>query len=134
MAIDILYTGQLHCEATHGLSGATILTDAPPDSHGKGEAFSPTDLVATALGTCVLTVMGIAAERLGVDLVGARARVEKVMVAAPSRRIGALSVHVEVPNRFAEDICAKLEAAALTCPVKPSLHPDIRVDIAFSWA
>ena len=92
VAINIVYQGQLHCEATHAPSGATLETDAPKDNHGKGESFSPTDLVATALGSCMLTVMGITARMLDIDLTGARVQVEKEMVASPIRRIGKLTV------------------------------------------
>ena len=93
----VTYTGELGCTAAHGPSGRTLQTDAPKDNNGKGESFSPTDLVATALGTCMLTVMGIAARRLGVDMTGAKATVDKGMVADPLRRIGRLSVQIRIP-------------------------------------
>jgi putative redox protein len=134
VTINILYRGQLHCEAIHDGSRAMIQTDAPLDNRGKGEAFSPTDLVAAALGTCIMTVMGLAAQDMEVDLEGASARVDKVMAASPSRRIGSLSVHVDIPAKVPADIRVKLEKVALTCPVKPSLHPDVILNISFCWA
>src|SRR5439155_3851445 len=95
--IRVRYEGDLHCVAVHGPSGAEVATDAPADNQGRGEAFSPTDLVATALGTCVLTTMGIVARRHGWSLAGATATVEKVMVADPERRIGRLEVRIRAP-------------------------------------
>ncbi len=133
-AIDIIYQGHLHCQATHASSGAVLETDAPKDNHGKGERFSPTDLVATALGSCMLTVMGIAARSLQIDLNGAHVEVQKEMVAAPLRRIGTLSVQLHFPMPVTMEHRAKLEHAALTCPVHQSLHPDIAIPIAFHWA
>src|SRR6476661_6155928 len=92
--IKSVYEGQLHCNATHGPSGAVLATDAPKDNMGKGEAFSPTDLVATALGTCMLTTMGIVAQRNNIDITGARVRVTKEMVSQPTRRIGKIGVEI----------------------------------------
>src|SRR5688500_12043041 len=94
--------GQLHCPATHGTSGATLPTDAPKDNMGKAEAFRPTDLVATALGTCMLTTMGIVAQRNNIAFDGARVRVTKEMVSQPQRRIGTLGVEISVPGEFDE--------------------------------
>jgi len=131
--IRVLYEGELHCRATHGPSGATLATDAPLDNHGKGEAFSPTDLVGTAMGTCMLTIMGIAAEERGWDLRGATARVEKHMVRAPMRRIGKLEVVIAVPGGLPEEARPVLERAALGCPVRASLRPEIEVPIRFEW-
>src|SRR6185436_4689645 len=105
--IDIVYQGQLRSVATHGPSRAKLTTDAPVDNHGKGESFSPTDLVATALGTCVMTVMGIVAERNQLDLAGTKVHVVKEMIQQPVRRIGALRVTVT----FAADKAARLTAA-----------------------
>src|SRR5437764_11814466 len=101
--IEIEYHGNLRTQATHEPSGSTLLTDAPKDNQGNGEAFSPTDLVATALGTCMLTTMGIAARRLNVDMTGATARVLKEMVATPLRRIGKLTVEIHMPARIAPE-------------------------------
>lgn len=135
--INIVYEGQLRCAATHGPSGATLSTDAPVDNHGKGESFSPTDLVATALGSCVMTIMGIVADRHQIDLTGTRIQVTKEMVQQPIRRIGRLPVTVTIPADKATQVDAadraKLETAARHCPVHQSLHPDIDAPIEFVW-
>lgn len=130
--IDVQYTPGLRCEARHAPSGSTLHTDAPVDNHGRGESFSPTDLVATALGSCMLTVMGIAAERHGWALAGSRARVIKEMVQAPVRRIGRLRVRLELPA-LDERARTTLERAAHTCPVHQSLHPDVAIELEFAW-
>jgi putative redox protein len=131
--VTVRYLGDLHCEAQHGPSGATFVTDAPVDNQGKGEAFSPTDLVGTALGTCILTIMGILARRDGWDLSGATATVTKEMVTAPVRRIGKLTVRIHVPRDLPEEARRKLEAGAHTCPVHKSLHPDIEAPLLFTY-
>jgi putative redox protein len=135
VTIDIAYAGELHCRATHGPSGQSFTTDAPTDNGGKGQAFSPTDLVATALGACLATVMGIFARREGLDLDGTRVQVVKEMVSDPVRRIGALTVRVVFPagRNFSARDRACLERTAHTCPVRQSLHPDVRVDIQFEY-
>lgn len=136
--IHITYEGQLHCAATHGPSGATLATDAPVDNQGRGESFSPTDLVATALGTCVMTIMGIVAERNQIDLAGTRIHVSKEMIQQPVRRIGRLPVIVTIPAEKAAQVSAtdrtKLETAARHCPVHQSLHPEIDSPIEFVWS
>lgn len=134
ITIDIQYRGELRCEAVHQPSGARLSTDAPRDNMGKGESFSPTDLVATALGTCMATLMGIAARSLNVDVTGTRVTVQKEMVAAPMRRIGKLGVKITVPAKLTEEQKAKLQQAALTCPVHKSLHPDVQMPVEFVWA
>ncbi len=96
--IQIEYQGDLHCKATHGPSGVALSTDAPKDNQGRGESFSPTDLVATALGTCMLTTMGILARTLNIDIAGATSTVEKEMTATPPRRIERLAVRIHVPH------------------------------------
>jgi putative redox protein len=131
--IKTVYEGQLHCSATHGPSGATLATDAPKDNMGKGEAFSPTDLVATALGTCMLTTMGIVAQRHNIDISGARVRVTKEMVSQPSRRVGTLGVEIVMPRALGEDDQKRLENAAHTCPVAKSIHPDTKMPVTFKW-
>ncbi len=131
--VDIVYEGELHCRATHGPSGDVMNTDAPVDNKGKGEAFSPTDLVGTALGTCILTIMGIAAERHGLDMRGARASVEKTMVAHPVRRIGELRVAIHVPGKLDEASRKLLERAGLGCPVRASLASSVEVSVEFRW-
>ena len=132
--IHVAYEGDLHTTCRHGPSGGELETDAPVDNQGRGESFSPTDLLATALGTCMLTVMGIVARREGWKLEGARTRVEKHMVLDPVRRVGRLVLHFELPAGFPPDARATLEEAARTCPVKQSLHPEIEMELFFDWA
>jgi putative redox protein len=131
--IEIAYEGQLHCRATHGPSGSTLHTDAPADNMGRAGTFSPTDLVATALGTCILTILGILAQRHNLDLGAARVRVVKHMTSVPVRRIGRLDVDVYVPTQVAEEMRKRFESAAHQCPVHKSLHPDIEAPIRFHW-
>jgi putative redox protein len=131
--IQIAYEGDLRCKAIHGPSHSTLLTDAPTDNMGKGEAFSPTDLVATALGTCMMTLMGIAAARMNVDLRGATATVTKEMSTSPPRRIARLVSTITVPGTFTDEQKQKLQNAALTCPVHKSLHPDVAAPVEFRW-
>lgn len=131
--IHTAYEGELRCRATHGPSGSQLLTDAPADNHGKGEMFSPTDLVATALATCMLTTMGIAANALGIAIAGAAAQVEKSMVAQPIRRIASLAVVLTVPGTFSDAHKRALEKAALQCPVHQSLHPEVQLPVRFVW-
>ncbi|MFT5289387.1 MAG: putative redox protein [Planctomycetota bacterium] len=132
--IRIDYQGGLRCSATHDPSGRTLVTDAPVDNHGQGQSFSPTDLVATALGTCMLTIMGIVAERHGWDLEGTTAQVEKIMTVDPVRRIGSLEVVIRVPTLLPVAARVALERAALACPVHASLHPDCQKPLRFEWA
>lgn len=131
--INIVYQGELRCSAVHQPSGAELLTDAPRDNHGKGESFSPTDLVATALGTCMLTTMGIYAQKAGIDLRGSKVTVVKEMVVQPMRRVGTLGVVVEVPVALDDEHKGKLIHAAENCPVTKSLHPDVLMPIEFKW-
>jgi uncharacterized OsmC-like protein len=131
--IDIAYEGQLYCGAVHGPSGAQLRTTAPVDNGGTGDQFSPTDLTATSLGACMLTIMGIAAQRAGLELTGTKVKVVKEMTAVPMRRIGRLGVTVTLPPGLAlsEEDRTMLQNAANSCPVKQSLHPDVRVDLEF---
>ena len=133
--IDVVYQGALRCLLTHGPSKATIATDAPKDNGGNGDAFSPTDLVGAGLGACMLTIMGLVAQRSGLDISGARVQVSKEMAAAPLRRIAKLAVVLTMPagRLFSEADKKKLERGAETCPVKQSLHPDVRVEISYVW-
>jgi putative redox protein len=135
--IDITYEGELRCRATHGPSQAQLATDAPVDNHGRGESFSPTDLVATGLGTCMSTVMGIVARKRDLTLDGVRVHVKKVMTAAPPRRIARLEVAITAPAEVAAAIGdgdrADLEQAAHTCPVRLSLLDAIEVPVTFRW-
>jgi putative redox protein len=131
--INVTYNGHLRTTATHGPSGNSLITDAPKDNMGKGEAFSPTDLVATALATCILTTMGIVAQRNNIDMTGATARVTKEMVTTPIRRIGRLAVTIRMPKKLSDEDQKRLENAAHTCPVHKSLHPEVEAPISFSW-
>jgi len=132
--ITARYEGDLRCSAVHGPSKSTLLTDAPVDNHGRGEAFSPTDLVAAALPSCMMTIMGIYAGRHGVDLKGMTARTEKVMTSEGPRRIKSLRTTILVPLGADSAHRTALENAAHTCPVHKSLHPDIDAPIEFVWA
>jgi putative redox protein len=131
--IQMAYEGKLRCTSTHGPSGTRLITDAPKDNMGEGASFSPTDLVATALGTCMLTTMGIVAQRSGIDLSGATARVTKEMVTSPLRRIGVLTVEITVPRPTTEEQQRKLRDAAMACPVHRSLHPDVQMPVTFKF-
>ena len=129
----IEYLGELRTEATHLQSGKQIITDAPTDNHGKGEAFSPTDLVATALASCMISIMGIKLQGSGKDIKGATADVTKIMYSEP-RRIGEIHVTIRVPdNQFSEKEKQILINAAHACPVAKSLHPDIKQVISITF-
>lgn len=133
MTSEVTYQGDLRTQAVHLASDNTIITDAPTDNHGKGEAFSPTDLTATSLATCMITIMGISAQSRGWDLVGTRAEILKVMASGP-RRISRIEIDMHMPKGdFSDDDKKILEKAALTCPVAMSLHPDIEQVIRFAW-
>jgi putative redox protein len=132
--IDVVYKGKLRCQATHEPSGTELITDAPKDNMGEGASFSPTDLVGTALGTCMMTIMGIVAEREQLDLTGTTVHVTKEMATQPTRRIGRLGVEFTIPTPTTEEQRQKLRNAAMTCPVHKSLHPDVEIAINFNWA
>jgi uncharacterized OsmC-like protein len=132
--IDIDYLGGLRCEATHGPSQNKLITDAPVDNHGQGESFSPTDLVATALGVCMATVMGIFAERHGIDLRGMKVIVRKEMTQVPVRRIARLMTEIAMPLPATHPQRAALERAALTCPVHQSLLAEMEKPVTFVWS
>jgi len=131
--IRVEYTGELHCDAEHGPSRTKLATDAPADNKGKGESFSPTDLVATALGTCISTTMGIKAEALGVDLRGMTVSVQKEMSKDAPRRIVALPSEVHIPLPASSPHRDALEQAGLNCPVHKSLPPEIERPTKFFW-
>lgn len=135
--IYLHYEGALRCVATHGPSGATLATDAPVDNHGRGESFSPTDLVATGLGSCMVTLMGIVANKQQWFIDGIAVHVQKEMTTTPPRRIERLRVTLEVPEVVACKLDASaragLEHAAHTCPVRLSLLPAIEVPVTFRW-
>ncbi len=131
--INIEFTGNLSTKLTHVPSGATLITDAPKDNQGEGKSFSPTDLTASSLLGCMLTIMAIYAKRHGWDLTGTQGKVIKEMTAEPPRRIAKLSVHFQMPKRFSETERKALETAALSCPVHKSLHPEIQIPIKFEY-
>ncbi|OWP61611.1 osmotically inducible protein OsmC [Hymenobacter amundsenii] len=126
------YAGHLRTETTHSASGNTILTDAPIDNHGRGEAFSPTDLVCSALGSCMMTIVGIVADRHGLDLTGVTWEVTKHMVADP-RRIGQIDITFRLPASLPQKERTLLENAAYTCPVALSLNPEIKQQVQFIY-
>lgn len=131
--ISIDYAGQLHCNATHGPSACKLETDAPVDNNGRGEAFSPTDLVATALGTCMATVMGIAAQRKKISLEGMKLSVRKHMSEDTPRRISKLEVEINMPIGVEHPEKKLLQSVVLGCPVHHSIHPEIEVPITWLW-
>ena len=133
VSIAMEYEGELHCRAVHGPSGTVLATDAPRGNQGRGESFSPTDLVATALGTCILTTMGIFARTMEISIAGATATVEKEMTSAGPRRIERLRTVVRMPGEFTAEVQGKFERAANACPVHKSLHPEVQMPIEFVW-
>ena len=134
MTSTVIYNGDLRTTATHVKSQSHIETDAPVDNNGKGERFSPTDLVATALASCMLTIMGIAANTHNITIEGTACEVEKIMAANP-RRIAEIKINMKLPEHRTYDDKEKkiLEHAALTCPVFLSLHPDCKKTVTFIW-
>ena len=130
--VTVEYEGDLHCSVTHGPSGSVIATDAPVDNQGKGEAFSPTDLVGAAMGSCMATIMGIYARSKGISLEGLRIEVTKAMTKALPRRIASLATDIWMPGGMEKN--AALEHAALTCPVHQSLHPDVAKPVQFHYS
>ncbi len=131
--ISVNYQGDLNCEAVHGPSGTTLETDAPTDNQGRGASFSPTDLVATALATCMATTMAIHARKDGLALEGLTITTNKVMSSDPPRRITHLHSAVTFPRGFPEGQRSKYEELARTCPVAQSIHPSIAVPIEFNY-
>jgi uncharacterized OsmC-like protein len=134
MTSEIIYKGALRTEAKHLQSNTIIETDAPTDNQGKGERFSPTDLLATSLGSCMLTIMGIKARDMQVSLEGTKISIQKIMKSDP-RRVGGIEVFFTFPGTLDVDDKQKiiLERAALTCPVAKSIHPDIELKVDFKW-
>ena len=128
----ILYKNNLRTEATHTASGQVILTDAPIDNNGKGEAFSPTDLVATALASCMITIIAIAAEKNNIDVSKTSANVKKIMGVNP-RTIRDIVIEIKMSKDISEKDRIRLEKAALACPVHKSLHPDMKKEITFTY-
>ena len=132
MTSKVIYKGSLRTEATHLRSGNTIITDAPTDNKGKGEAFSPTDLVATALASCMLTIMGIKADEININIECASAEVKKIMDSGP-RRIAQVIIVINIPISTDEKTKNILEKSALTCPVDKSLSDSMIRDVKFIW-
>ena len=128
------YQGDLHCTATHGPSGTVLFTDAPKDNQGRGEAFSPTDLTATSLATCIATTMAIVGRKHGIELNGLKFEVTKEMSAGAPRRIVRLATQIWLPIPKTEAAAKLLEHAAANCPVHHSLHPSVERPITFHWS
>jgi len=132
MTCKVNYLGDLRTSAIHTSSAKNIITDAPIDNQGKGEAFSPTDTVASALASCLLTIMGIKARDLNIDIKNTTAEVAKIMASKP-RRISEIQITVNFTKSYDQRIKKILEKAALACPVSNSLHPDLKQNILFNW-
>jgi putative redox protein len=134
--IQTRYTGDLRTESTHVQSGTVILTDAPTDNQGRGEAFSPTDLLANALGTCIITTMAIVARRDGIELTGSDLSVTKIMTGQPPRRVARIEIEMTVrtPETLPDETRERLGRVAHTCPVALSLHPDVEQAVTIHWA
>lgn len=130
--IKTIYLGDLRTEITHVQSGNKVITDAPTDNNGKGEYISPTDMVAAALGSCMMTLMAIAARRLEIELKGTRIEIQKVMAADP-RRIAEIRLDFYFPGEYSEKDRKILERAAETCPVGKSLHPDLKQVVNYHY-
>jgi putative redox protein len=130
---SIKYIGELRCEAIHGPSKVNLITDAPTDNHGKGESFSPTDLVVTALATCIITTAGMIAQRENVKLEGTKIYAEKHMSTDSPRRIVKVALEFDMPKGIPLNFRPKLKAIASSCPVKQSIHPDVAVEINFRF-
>jgi len=131
--IETVYLGDLRTEATHVQSGTKIITDAPVDNHGRGEAFSPTDLLSASLASCMLTIMGIKARSLNIDIDNTRCSVTKIMAADP-RRVAEIVISFQFPKKYTQKEQIILERAALTCPVYYSVNEDLKKTIDFGWA
>ncbi len=133
--LEIVHTGNLRCKIRNARTGAEACTDAPKDNGGLGEMLSPTDLVGAALGSCIVTMVNLAGKKAGLDLGDVSANVVKEMVSEPLRRIGHLKISVKIPNWNAVPLedRRKIEQAAMNCPVKNSLHPDIKMVLSFEY-
>ncbi len=134
MTASVVYEGQLRCKATHLQSGTSIETDAPTDNRGKGERFSPTDMVCVALGTCAITTMGIKAQDMGIELAGTTIDIQKHMVSDP-RRIGKIDVILRFPKtlNLSEKDRLIMERTGNNCPVFKSLSPDVEMNLVYEW-
>ena len=134
--VKTTYLGDLRTDSTHLQSGNKLITDAPTDNMGKGEAFSPTDLLATATGTCILTTMAIVAQRDGIELTNSEVEVSKIMTQTPPRRIARLEINLKMKSTIvlSSEQIKKLENTAHKCPVSLSLHPDVEQVLMFEWS
>jgi len=132
MTSKVTYLGELRTSSIHIQSGSEILSDAPKDNRGKGEAFSPTDTVANALGSCMISIMGIKAMDMDLDMVGSTVEVTKIMQAEP-RKISKIGIVINMTLEADEKTRTIMERVAMTCPVYLSLHPDIEKDVVFNW-
>ena len=130
--VSCRYRGELRCEATHHGSGAVLITDAPIDNAGKGEEFSPTDLLATSVATCMLTIMGITAKSRNWSIEGSTADVEKQMTKSGPRKVEKLRVHLKLPQQLSNEQRSLLQRVAEQCPVKRSLDPSIQLELIWS--
>jgi uncharacterized OsmC-like protein len=135
MTSTVTYSGELRTLATHLQSGSSFETDAPTDNQGKGARFSPTDLIGTSLASCMITTMAIKAKDLEPRLIGVKAETEKIMTSVPRRKIGGINITFHWVNgiQFTHEEKGRLEEIAWTCPVKESIHPDIKVNVNFNW-
>lgn len=132
--MNIVYEGGLHCQLTHGPSGSVIETDAPVDNHGKGERFSPTDMLCASLGACILTTLGIWGNKHGVNVDGSKAQVIKEMVTEPTRRVGKITVNMQMAKGIPQEKRVMVERVAHACPVHKSLHPDVVVELNIAYS
>ncbi len=130
--IETTYLGELRTEATHVQSGTKIISDAPTDNQGKGEAFSPTDLLSASLASCMMTIMGIKARANGIEIENTHCSITKIMAADP-RRVSEIVINFKFPKTYTEKEQRILEHAALNCPVILSLHPDLKKTVNFGW-
>jgi uncharacterized OsmC-like protein len=131
--IRTIYLGELRTEATHVKSGEKIISDAPTDNQGKGESFSPTDLLAASLGSCMVTIMGIASRTHNIHIEGTKIRITKIMASNP-RKVSEVHVEFDMPkNNYSEKEKEILDRAARTCPVALSLHPEIKQEVKFNY-
>ena len=135
MTSTVTYTGELRTLATHLQSGSSFETDAPTDNQGKGARFSPTDLIGTSLASCMITTMAIKAKDLETKLIGVKAETEKIMTGVPRRKIGGINItfHWATGIIFSDEEKRRLEEIAWTCPVKESIHPEIKIELTFNW-
>ena len=132
VTMNIAYQGTLRTHSTHLPSGNTVVTDAPLDNKGKGEAYSPTDLLCSSLGSCMLTIMGIKADDLGISIDDTKIIVKKHMSSDTPRRVGQIDVDIKIPQQISEKHLQSLQRSALNCPVAKSLHPDLFVNLTLA--